>query len=212
MLKLLIADDHPLYRDALRGSLQLSFSALSLYESCDIDSTLEQLQHHRDIDLLLLDLNMPGANGLLGLMHIRKLFSDIPVAIISGTADADTVNKAITAGAQGFIPKTANSQCITEAINTILDGDIWIPENLELSVSSNNPCYDELSAQVASLTPAQYRVLCFLKEGLLNKQIADKLNISEATVKAHITALFKKLNINNRSQAVIVASQLQLSA
>ena len=210
-MKLLIADDHPLYRDALRGSLILSFDELEILESEDLDSTIHTIQQHHDIDLLLLDLNMPGSCDLFGLIRIRKLFADLPVAVVSGMTDSYIVNKAINAGAQGFITKTSTAKVIADAIDSILAGEICIPENMPAGTDDINPEFEQLSLQVSSLTPAQYKVLCQLKSGLLNKQIAYELNISEATVKAHITAIFKKLEINNRSQAVLIASQLQLT-
>lgn len=212
MLKILIADDHPLYRDAIRSALVMMFNDLTLIESEDINSTIAQLEAHPDIDLLLLDLNMPGSSGLFGLIHIRKLFADLPVAVVSGMTEQQIINKAINAGAQAFITKTADSKTIAEAINSVLEGDIWTPEEAYSGAPSIDPEFEQLTQKVSTLTPAQYKILCYLKDGLLNKQIAADLGISEATVKAHITAVFKKLSINNRSQAVIIASQLQLLA
>lgn len=209
MLKILIADDHPLYRDAIRSALEMMFSELTLIESEDIDSTIAQLEAHRDTDLLLLDLNMPGSSGLFGLIHIRKIFADLPIAVVSGMSESSVINKAINAGAQGFISKTADAKTMASAINSVLAGDIWTPQELSSQTHSDSE-FEALTQKVSTLTPSQYKILCYLKDGLLNKQIAADLGISEATVKAHITAVFKKLSINNRSQAVIIANQLQL--
>ncbi|ALM89080.1 response regulator transcription factor [Alteromonas stellipolaris] len=209
MTTLLIADDHPLYRDALRGALSLSLPALTLSEAGDLTSTVDIL-NREDIDLLLLDLHMPGSNDLFGLIHIRKLFPDVPVAVVSGTEDTQLISKIMSAGALGFIPKTASSGDIANAVQAILDGDVWLPPNLSDSVDEIDEAFSELVDHVASLTPSQYKVLCFMRDGLLNKQIGYNLDIAEATVKAHVTAIFKKLGINNRTQAVLIASQLEL--
>ncbi|WP_421132525.1 response regulator [Alteromonas sp. A079] len=209
MITLLIADDHPLYRDALRGALSLSLPALTLLEAGDLTSTVDMLNEN-DVDLLLLDLHMPGSNDLFGLLHIRKLYPDVPVAVVSGTEDSLLITKIMSAGALGFIPKTASSSDIAEAVNAILDGDVWLPPNLSDSVDEVDEAFSALADNVASLTPSQYKVLCFMRDGLLNKQIGYNLDIAEATVKAHVTAIFKKLGINNRTQAVLIASQLEL--
>ncbi|MAI65359.1 MAG: DNA-binding response regulator [Alteromonas sp.] len=209
MVTLLIADDHPLYRDALRGALSLSLPSLTLKEAGDLTSTVDML-NQEDIDLLLLDLHMPGSNDLFGLLHIRKLYPDIPVAVVSGTEDTSLISKIIGVGASGFIPKTASAQDIGNAVEAILEGDIWLPEGLSDSVDDVDEAFSELADKVASLTPSQYKVLCYMRDGLLNKQIGYNLDIAEATVKAHVTAIFKKLGINNRTQAVLIASQLEL--
>ncbi|WP_137168104.1 response regulator transcription factor [Salinimonas lutimaris] len=209
MITLLIADDHPLYRDALRGALSLSLPALSLLEAGDLTSTVNILQE-QDVDLLLLDLHMPGSNDLFGLLHVRKLFPELPVAVVSGTEDASIISKIVGAGALGFIPKTASSGDIAEAVQVILDGDIWVPDSVSEQIEEVDEAFAELADKVSSLTPSQYKVLCFMRDGLLNKQIGYNLDIAEATVKAHVTAIFKKLGINNRTQAVLIASQLEL--
>ena len=209
MITLLIADDHPLYRDALRGALSLSLPTLTLKEAGDLSTTVDVL-HNDDIDLLLLDLHMPGSNDLFGLLHIRKLFPDVPVAVVSGTEDASLISKIISVGALGFIPKTASANDIASAVQCILDGDVWLPESVSDDIEEVNEAFSELADKVASLTPSQYKVLCYMRDGLLNKQIGYNLDIAEATGKAHVTAIFKKLGINNRTQAVLIASQLEL--
>lgn len=183
---------------------------IEIAESQDLDSTLQCLESSNDLDLLLLDLNMPGSGELYGLIRIRKDFPDVPVAIISGSEDSAMIAKVIDAGALGFIPKTSEPATYVEAINGILAGDIWLPESLKQAVESQPKPDLSMQNRVAELTPQQYKVLCYLHEGLLNKQIAFELSISEATVKAHITAIFRKLEINNRTQAVLIASDLKL--
>lgn len=210
MISLVIADDHPLFRTALCGALRAEIEGIVIVESHDLDSTLQCLENVNDLDLLLLDLNMPGSGDLYGLIRIRKDFPDVPVAVISGSEDCAMVAKVIDAGALGFIPKTSEPATYVQAINAILAGDIWLPDGLRQEVA-NQPKPDlSMQHKVTELTPQQYKVLCYLHEGLLNKQIAYELSISEATVKAHITAIFRKLEINNRTQAVLVASDLKL--
>lgn len=209
MLTLLIADDHPLYRDALRGALTLAIDDLTLLEASDLHETVELVSQH-EVDLLLFDLHMPGSSDLFGLIHIRKLFPDLPVAVVSGLEDANIVSKVLNTGALGFVPKTTSAVKVAEAVNTMLEGDIWLPETLASQVNQTDDAFSQLAQNVSSLTPAQYKVLCYMRDGLLNKQIGFELDIAEATVKAHVTALFKKLGINNRTQAVLIASQLQL--
>ncbi|MEP0355673.1 response regulator transcription factor [Paraglaciecola sp.] len=209
MYTLLIADDHPLYRDALKGALNGSLQSLSLLESGSLADTLKIIET-TEIDLLLLDLHMPGSQDLFGLIHVRKLFPDLPVMIISGLENKDIVSKVLNTGAMGFIPKTTSSDNIALAVKTVLEGDIWVPDKLVSELDSPDDAFAELAAKISTLTPAQYKVLCLMRDGLLNKQIAYELGIAVATVKAHVTEVFKKLSINNRTQGVLIASQLQL--
>ena len=211
MVTLLIADDHPLYRDAIRGALISSFKQLTLLEAADLKETVEILHQNNHIDLLLLDLHMPGSGDLFGLIHIRKLFPDIPVAVVSGLEDPDIISKVINLGAMGFVPKTTSAAQIALAVTSMLEGDLWLPESYATDDVELDSEFSELALKVASLTPAQYKVLCYMRDGLLNKQIGYNLDIATATVKAHVTAIFKKLHINNRTQAVLIASRLQLA-
>lgn len=211
MITLLIADDHPLYRDALRHALSLFFKKLVLIEAGDLAQTVALLHQHPEIDLLLLDLHMPGSGDLFGLIHIRKLFPELPVAVVSGLEDRYIISKVINLGALGFVPKTTGAGQIGQAVNSMLEGDVWLPESYADDEVEFDSEFAQLADKVASLTPAQYKVLCYMRDGLLNKQIAYNLDIATATVKAHVTAIFKKLSINNRTQAVLIASQLQLA-
>ncbi len=211
MTTLLIADDHPLYRDAIRGALSNSFEQLTLLEAADLKETVEVLHQTKDIDLLLLDLHMPGSGDLFGLIHIRKIFPDLPIAVVSGLEDRDIISKVINIGALGFVPKTTSAAQISLAVTAMLEGDIWLPQTYAADGVEVDNEFTELAVRVASLTPAQYKVLCYMRDGLLNKQIGYNLDIATATVKAHVTAIFKKLHINNRTQAVLIASHLQLA-
>ncbi|MDT0593428.1 response regulator transcription factor [Glaciecola petra] len=209
MLSLLIADDHPLYRDALKGALKLKYQALSIHETGDLNTTVSALEK-TEFDLLLLDLHMPGSSDLFGFLHIQKTFPDLPIAVVSGTEDAALISKIVGLGATGFIPKTASAEDIHSAIDAMLEGDVWLPESVRLKIKDVDENFSKLAEDVASLTPSQYKVLCYMRDGLLNKQIGFNLDIAEATVKAHVTAIFRKLGINNRTQAVLIASELQL--
>lgn len=211
MTKLLIADDHPLFREALQGALATHFKDLRIIEADSLETTLDALGQDDDVDLLLLDLHMPGSGDLYGLIRIREDFPLLPVAIISGTEDAAVIGRCIGFGALGFIPKSLPSQQIAEAIGAILDGDEWVPEGLRSQLQSLSQEDIELADKVAALTPQQYRVLYYVHEGLLNKQIAYQLGITEATVKAHMTAIFRKLDVYSRTQAVLLAERLQLA-
>jgi DNA-binding NarL/FixJ family response regulator len=209
MPTILLADDHPMYRDALRGALMLNLDDVNLLETSDLNETVNTL-HKNDVDLLLFDLHMPGSTDLFGLIHIRKLFPEVPVAVVSGIENVGIVSKVMNTGALGFIPKTTQASEVAKAVASILEGDVWVPEKMPSDVTDFDEAFVKLAESVSSLTPAQYKVLCFMRDGLLNKQIAYELDIAVATVKAHVTAVFKKLKINNRTQAVLIASQLQL--
>ena len=210
MISLIVADDHPLFRSALTSALMAKIDDLVIAQAGDLDSTLEHLHSDSEFDLLLLDLNMPGSGDLYGLIRIRKDFPEVPVAVISGSDDSEVVARVIEAGALGFIPKTSEPATYVAAIDAILAGEIWLPEALQQELAQQPKPDLDMQHKVAELTPQQFKVLCYLHEGLLNKQIAYELAISEATVKAHITAIFRKLEINNRTQAVLIASDLKL--
>ena len=210
MSQFLIADDHPLFREALKGALSAKFADLEVFESENFETTLQVLNEQEDLDILLLDLHMPGNGDLYGLIRIREDYPSLPIAVVSGSEDINVVSKVMGYGAMGFIPKSSSSDDIALAINHILEGDVWLPLELKDKVAAVDGEDKEIAVQVASLTPQQYKVLQYLHEGLLNKQIAYELHISEATVKAHITAIFRKLGVYNRTQAVLIASKLQL--
>ncbi|MDF2178124.1 response regulator transcription factor [Aliiglaciecola sp. CAU 1673] len=210
MAKFLIADDHPLFREALAGSLAQHFSPLELVQSSSLESTLAALEEHDDLDLVLLDLHMPGSGDLYGLIRVREDYPVVPVAVISGSESADIVSKVMGFGALGFIPKSSSSETIASAIEAILAGDRWVPSGMQDKLKQLNDEDRDLAAKVATLTPQQYKVLFLLHDGLLNKQIAYELGITEATVKAHVTAIFRKLDVYSRIQAVLLAEKLQL--
>ncbi|GAB3035705.1 response regulator transcription factor [Bowmanella dokdonensis] len=210
MAKFLIADDHPLFREALAGALKQRFAELELVQSDSLDSTLAALDKHEDLDLVLLDLHMPGSGDLYGLIRVREDFPTVPVAVISGSESVEIVSRVMGFGALGFIPKSSSSDQIADAISSILEGDNWVPAALRDKLHAISDEDRNLAQKVATLTPQQYKVLYLIHHGLLNKQIAYELGITEATVKAHVTAIFRKLDVYSRIQAVLLAEKLQL--
>lgn len=206
--KIIIADDHPLFRQALLGTLKAKLSYTQWFEAQTVEELDQQLTAHADSDLLLLDLNIPGAHGFNTLIHVRNHFPQLPVVIVSAHEDQDTISKAMQYGAAGFIPKSTPIDDIFSAILAVLSGDIWLPKSFQALENSNE---SDIAERVASLTQQQYRILMMFAQGMLNKQIAYDLNVSEATIKAHATAIFRKLNVRNRTQAVIAIGQLDIS-
>jgi DNA-binding NarL/FixJ family response regulator len=208
---IIIVDDHPLFRDAMKASL-LSFSSeLKIAEAASLDEVTAQLMQKPDCDLVLLDLKMPGVQGLAGLAYLRAQYPGIPVAIVSGQEEAATIRRALALGASGFIPKSTPADTMRSAVKAILAGEIWAP-NVALEATPQDNELDDLSKRLATLTPQQVRVLMMLRTGLLNKQIAFELDVSEATVKAHVSAILLKLNVDSRTQAVIAANKLDSEA
>jgi DNA-binding NarL/FixJ family response regulator len=159
---------------------------------------------------VLLDLNMPGAHGFSGLVFMRGQYPGLPVVVVSGSEDLQVMRRAIDYGASGFIPKSAPLPEIVNAIQSVLDGDVWLPSGVAEKLERMQGEASDFSERLATLTPQQFRVLGMLAEGMLNKQIAYDLDVSEATVKAHITAVFRKLGVRNRTQAVIAIQQMEL--
>jgi DNA-binding NarL/FixJ family response regulator len=206
--KIIIADDHPLFRQALLGTLKSKFIDTIWLEAQTIPELEQQLTGHSDSDLLLLDLNIPGAHGFNTLIHIRNHYPQIPVVIVSAHEDQDTISKAMEYGAAGFIPKSTPVDLIFTAIQQVFFGNTWVPEAFQAS-ERRGEC-TEISERVASLTQQQYKILLMFAQGLLNKQIAYDLHVSEATIKAHATAIFRKLDVRNRTQAVIAIGQLDI--
>ncbi|MEM6712452.1 MAG: response regulator transcription factor [Pseudomonadota bacterium] len=205
----IVADDHPLFRDALKTIVASRFQNVDVSEAGDIDAVTELLQNDADIDLVLLDLNMPGVRGFSGLMYLRAQYPGVPVCIVSATEDQAIIRRALDFGAAGFMPKSLGVDDMAAGIKAILDGDIWTPADLDLANAPEDDEAAALAKRLSSLTPQQVRVLMMLSQGLLNKQIAYELGVSEATVKAHVSAILQKLNVESRTQAVIAASRIE---
>ena len=209
MTTVLIADDHPLFREALRGAVLRALPDATLREADSVSALLALVEAEPDADLLLLDLTMPGAQGFSALVHLRGHCPQLPVMVVSAREDPATMRRALDHGAVGFLPKSADSATLSEAIDAVLAGDRWAPAAAAQAPAAEA---DEQAAaqRVRELTPQQFRVLQMLGEGLLNKQIAYELGVSEATVKAHMTAVLRKLGASNRTQAVLIAGRLAL--
>ena len=205
--KVVIADDHPLFRGALKQALAGIGDISTILEAGDFESAKVLVSGNGDIDLVLLDLAMPGAAGLSGLISLRGINATVPLVVVSAHDDAQTVRRAIELGASGFISKSASMDEIRGAVGTVLDGGVTAPAGMDLGVEGD-PEISDLIKRLQSLTPQQTRVLGMLAEGLLNKQIAYELGVSEATIKAHVSAVLHKLGVDSRTQAVILLSRI----
>nr|WP_137043211.1 response regulator transcription factor [Pseudolabrys sp. FHR47] len=206
--RLVIADDHPLFRGALREAVSGLLDPADIQEAGTFDEVVSLLDRGGDTDLVLLDLSMPGARGFSGLMYIRAEYPVVPVIVVSANDDPAAIRRCMEFGASGFIPKTLPVEDIRTAISDILKGGVWTPGDVDLSAGSDAETA-ALMARMATLTPQQVRVLMMLSEGLLNKQIAYQLGVSEATVKAHVSAILQKLGVESRTQAVIAAAKIE---
>ncbi|HST46053.1 MAG TPA: response regulator transcription factor [Luteimonas sp.] len=213
MPTLLIADDHPLFRAALRGAAIDAADDIATCEAGSLDEVLATLEARADVDLVLLDLHMPGNHGLAGLAAIRAQFPAVAVMLVSANEDPRIVRRALDHGAAGYIPKSAGLDEMRDAIRTVLACQQWLPPALRAAVgrAPSAPADADLAGRLASLTPQQFRVLSLVARGLLNKQIADRLDVQERTVKAHLSAIFEKLGARNRTQASVILRELEIS-
>lgn len=207
--RLMIVDDHPLFRDALSQALETIGDETNISDVGSLDELNAALDKDTNVDLILLDLSMPGVQGFSGLLYLRAQHPEIPVAIVSATEDPTIIRRAIDFGASGFIPKSQPTGEIRDAVKRILNGDVWTPPNLETMPADDET--DDLIRRLGTLTPQQVRVLMMLGEGLLNKQIAYKLGVSEATIKAHVSAILQKLGVDSRTQAVIAVNKIDVN-
>jgi DNA-binding NarL/FixJ family response regulator len=208
--RLVIADDHPLFRGALREAVSGLLQQGDVAEAGTFDEVVELLERGSEVDLVLLDLSMPGARGFSGLMYLRAQYPSVPVAVVSANDDPAAIRRCMEFGASGFIPKTLAVDGMRAAISAILAGGVWTPPDVDLAGGADAEAA-ELMARMATLTPQQVRVLMMLSEGLLNKQIAYQLGVSEATVKAHVSAILQKLGVDSRTQAVIAAAKIEIA-
>ncbi len=209
MYKFLVADDHPLFRDALIAVIRSRYEECDILQSEDITHALDLAATHTDLDLILLDLNMPGMAGLKGLLELRNQSPTIPVAIISAETNKQIILQTIAYGAVGFIAKSAPREKMREAFEQILEGHVYLPADIiraEGGQDSSHRRQDEPNfspEMLHTLTRRQLLVLESMAQGAANKQIAYNLNISETTVKSHVSAILKKLGVHNRIQAVV---------
>jgi len=213
MPSLLIADDHPLFRAALKQAARDALGEVELFEGDSLESVLALLEAQPQVDLVLLDLHMPGNHGLAGLAAVRAQYPGVAVIVVSANDDPRVIRRALDHGAAGYLPKSAGLDELRDAIRTVLACETWLPPVLRASVAraQSAPSDTDLAARLASLSPQQFRVLSLVADGLLNKQIADRLDIQERTVKAHLTAIFERLRVRNRTQASVVLRELELT-
>ncbi len=224
MYKIVTADDHPIFREAIANVVRSRYPDSQILETCNLDDTLKLIEQDDDVDLVLLDLNMDGMDGFQGLMRLREMAPAIPVVIVSAEEDKKIVLQAITFGAVGFITKSSPRDQMHKALEQILAGSVYLPSDIirgENSSGGNLSGAQALRQQrkaetidpalLSSLTRRQIIVLQRMAEGESNKQIAYTLSIAETTVKAHVSAILRKLGVSNRIQAVIAARDIDFS-
>ena len=206
--RFIIADDHPLFRSALRTAVAQLLPGVQIVEADSPEALGKAVQAHPRADLILLDLRMPGVQGFSSLIGLRSQHPAVPVVVVSAVEEPAVMRRALDFGACGFIPKSAGIDTIGEALRTVLEGGVWLPPGVPENAEDGDAEERELAQRVANLTPQQFRVLMMLADGRLNKQIAGDLNVSEATVKAHVTAILRKLGLYRRTQAAVLAQRL----
>lgn len=210
MTRILIADDHPMVRDALRSAVLYSCQATDVMEADRLDTVMQALEERGDLDLVLLDVNMPGMNGLGGLRALRQRFPATPVVVVSAHEERRWVREAMESGAAGFIPKSTPRDAIAAALRQVLNGELYVPPQTgdEGAGTVEDAETAEIARRIATLTAQQLRVLELLGTGKLNKEIAFDLSITETTVKAHVSAILQKLKVYSRTQAVVIANRV----
>lgn len=214
MTKILIVDDHPMFREALRSAVKFSRDDAEILEAGSIEAAHDAIQGEPGIEIVLLDLSLPGTTGFEGLMLLRSSFPRTPIMIVSGLDDPKIVQEAIRLGAAGFVSKSVDKATLAKGLTAVLSGSVFVPP--ELAPNGQGPQAatrtSDIADLVADLTPAQMRVLQLIRHGQLNKQIAYELGVSETTVKAHVSEILRKLNVVSRTQAVIKTAQLDFEA
>ena len=204
----LIADDHPLFRAAMRQALS-ELVGNGITEASTLDEAKAQLDKDDSIELVFLDLNMPGNDGLTGLSELRTSYPDVLIVMVSAEDTPAMIRKAIDLGASGYIPKSTPLPIIAEAVSKVLEGEQWLPEGIETLIDQHeNATEADFARKLADLTPHQFKVLKMVADGYLNKQIAYELDISESTVKQHVSAVLRKLDVINRTKAGVLFRQL----
>jgi DNA-binding NarL/FixJ family response regulator len=208
----LIADDHPLFRVALsQACANILGSDALLLQAQSMQQLWPLLRQHPDTNFIFLDLRMPGSDGFTGLSALRTEYPDVPVIMVSAEEDPVIIKQALTLGAAAYIPKSAPLELLSEAIAAVLNGDSWLPPALETDVRNAKALIDDdFAGRLEQLTPQQFRVLKMIADGLLNKQIAYEMNVQETTIKQHVSAILRKLNVNNRTLAGILFEKLRL--
>ncbi len=205
-MKILHADDHPMFREGLRFFLKLLGPDVAVVEASNLQAALDKLALEWPVDLMLLDLEMPGTSGVDGFLAIRRRHPALKVVVVSGVTDTRIIRTLLDAGARGYIPKGVSSEQLLAALRRVLDGEIYLPESLFIPAAQSAPG----TAEDQALTARQLQLLPLIAEGLANKQIAHALGVTEGTVKQHLKELFRRLGTRNRTQAVAEARRLGL--
>lgn len=207
---IIIADDHPLFRTALTNIVTSEFGETHLVEASDFASLQQATDKHQDAKLILLDLHMPGVEGFSALVHLTAHVPNIPVIIVSAHEEPEIMRRALDHGASGFLPKSCPPDVMQQALNTVIQGHLWLPPGIEQEPTANDNELDAAEA-LATLTPQQFRVAIMVNQGMLNKQIAYELDVTEATIKAHMTEIFRKLGVHSRTQVALTMEQLAVN-
>lgn len=207
-VRILVADDHPLFREAIVHLLKRTIPGVLIDEANSLEQSRNILEEHRDVSLLLLDLKLSDTNGVDGLLFLKKSYPSLPVIVISAYDEQSVIQDSLRYGASGFIPKHLGMDDIAEAIKVVLDGDVWFPGSNSLQGESESDT--EHQPDFSELTATQIKVLSLLRDGKPSKEMASLLSVTEATIKAHLTEIYRKLNVRNRTQAVVQAKKLEL--
>ena len=216
MMKILLVDDHSLFREGMRYVLQQLPEQVEIYEASNFPDALKQAELHPELDLALLDLNMPGSEGPISVKFFHQRFPHIPVVVVSGEDGRSNMEKVMGYGAMGFVCKSSSAPVMLSALNLVLAGGVYVPpQMLQQSPSPAVSASDRVDKRSQNtneygLTVRQMQVLTHLAEGMSNKQIAQAVNLAEGTVKIHVAAVYQVLRVNSRMEAVRVAEQLGL--
>ena len=211
-LSILVADDHPLFRGALQQVIGQIYPSATLYEAASVAELQDQVEQHPEVALLLLDLHMPGALGYSALSWFIGHRANTPVIMISANSHPETVRRAIDHGAAAFLSKSTGVEAMADCISRVMAGERGLHPGLDATATGASLQSLDVAEALASLTPQQFRVASMLVEGLLNKQIAYELEVKEATIKAHMTEIFRKLGVHSRTQAVLALGSLSVDA
>jgi DNA-binding NarL/FixJ family response regulator len=213
MTRFLIVDDHPLFREALQSAVRMAHADAEVFEATSIEGAIDVAAAHRDLDLALLDLSLPGTSGFSGLVRFRSAYPKLPVVVVSGHEDPDLVAEAMSLGIAGYIPKSTSRQELSDAIGEALNGSIYVPPHLRAKLAEKAPETEQsvILKKLRTLTPQQLLVMEMIKAGLQNKQIAYELKLAETTVKAHVSEILRKLGVFTRTRAVIEVSKVDFS-
>jgi DNA-binding NarL/FixJ family response regulator len=214
MMRFLVVDDHPLFREALQSAVRLVHADAEIFEATSIEGALDVIAAHKDFDLALLDLSLPGTNGFAGLIAIRAAYPKLPVVVVSGHEEPALVREAISLGIVGYVPKSTSRKELAFAISEVLNGSIYVPKQYLTSTGevSGETDAHQIIKRLRDLTPQQLLVLEMIREGLQNKQIAHELKLAETTVKAHVSEILRKLHVYTRTKAVIEVAKVDFSA